>query len=125
MHQSRGIVTFLILTAACSSIFYALIIATGHVGGGNGTYELGLMWSPAIAALVTCRLRGLSIQSLGWGWGEWGWQCLAFVIPLGYTALAYSIVWLLGYGGFPDPKFVVSSRESLGWPGAPAWLVLS
>ena len=34
---SRSIVLFLILTAALSSIFYAFIIATGHVGGGNGT----------------------------------------------------------------------------------------
>lgn len=121
---SRSIVLFLILTAALSSIFYAFIIATGHVGGGNGIYELGLMWSPAIAALLTCRLSGLSLQSLGWGWGAWRWQWLAFAIPLGYTAVAYAFVWLSGYGGFPDPKFVVSTRASLGWTSAPDWLVL-
>jgi hypothetical protein len=40
---SRSIVLFLMITAAMSSIFYAFIIATGHVGGGNGVYELGLM----------------------------------------------------------------------------------
>jgi hypothetical protein len=80
---SRNIGLFLVLTALLSSIFYAFIIATGHVGGGNGTYELGLMWSPAIAALLTCRLRGLSLQSLGWRWGMWRWQWLAFSIPLG------------------------------------------
>jgi len=121
---SRSVVLFLILTAALSSMFYTFIIATGHVGGGNGVYELGLMWSPAIAALLTCRLRGLSLQSLGWGWGAWRWQWLAFVIPLGYAAVAYGIVWLSGYGGFPDPKFVVSTRASLGWTSAPDWLVL-
>jgi uncharacterized protein len=115
---------FLVLTAALSSIFYALIVATGHVGGGNGTYELGLMWSPALAALLTCRISGLSLQSLGWGWGAWRWQRLAFVIPLSYTAVAYGIVWVSGYGGFPDPKFIASTRESLGWSGAPDWLVL-
>jgi membrane protease YdiL (CAAX protease family) len=123
--MSRATVLFLILTAALSSIFYAFIIATGHVGGGNGTYELGLMWSPAIAALLTCRLRGLPVQSLGWGWGAWRWQWLALAIPLGYTTIAYSIVWLLGYGAFPDAKFVISTRASLGWTGAPDWLVLS
>jgi uncharacterized protein len=121
---SRSVVLFLVLTALLSSIFYALIIATGHVGGGNGTYELGLMWSPAIAALLTCRLRGLSLQSLGWGWGMWRWQWLAFSIPLGYTAVAYAIVWLAGYGGFPDPKFIESTRTTLGWTIAPGWLVL-
>jgi len=121
---SRSIVLFLILTAALSSIFYAFIIATGHVGGGNGIYVLGLMWSPAIAALLTCRLSGLSLQSLGWSWGAWRWQWLAFAIPLGYTAVAYAIVWLSGYGGFPDAKFVVSTRESLGWTSASDWMVL-
>jgi uncharacterized protein len=121
---SRNIVLFLVLTAALSAIFCAFIIATGHVGGGNGTYELGLMWSPAIAALLTCRLSGLSLQSLGWGWEAWRWQWLAFAIPLGYTAVAYGIVWISGYGGFPDPKFVISTRASLGWTSAPDWLVL-
>jgi uncharacterized protein len=120
----RSTVLFLALTAALSSIFYAFIIATGHVGGGNGTYELGLMWSPAIAALLTCRLSGLSLQSLGWEWGAWRWQWLAFVIPLAYTAIAYAIVWLSGYGGFPDPKFIDSARASLGWTNATDWLVL-
>jgi membrane protease YdiL (CAAX protease family) len=121
---TRCIVLFVMLTAALSSIFYAFIIATGHVGGGNGVYELGLMWSPAIAALLTCRLCALPLSSLGWGWGAWRWQWLAFAIPLGYTAVAYAIVWLFGYGGFPDPKFLVSTRASLGWTSAPDWLVL-
>jgi membrane protease YdiL (CAAX protease family) len=121
---SRSVVLFLILTAVLSSICYAFIIATGHVGGGNGTYELGLMWSPAIAALLTCRLSGLSLQSLGWSWGAWRWQWLAFAIPLGYTTVAYVFVWFSGYGGFPDPQFVVSTRASLGWTSAPDWLVL-
>jgi uncharacterized protein len=121
---TRSILLFLVFTTALSSIFYAFIIATGHVGGGNGAYELGLMWSPAIAALLSCRLSGLSLQSLGWGWGAWRWQWLAFAIPLGYTAVAYAIVWFSGYGGFPDPKFVESSRTSLGWTAAPDWIVV-
>jgi uncharacterized protein len=121
---SRSIGLFLVLTAALSSVFYTLIIATGHVGGGNGTYELGLMWSPAIAALLTCQLSGSSLHSLGWSWGAWRWQWLAFAIPLGYTAVAYALVWLSGYGGFPDPKFIVSTRASLGWTGASDGLVL-
>ena len=121
---SRCTGVFLLLTTAFSSIFYAFIISTGHVGGGNGVYELGLMWSPALAALLTCRLKGLSLQSLGWGWGAWRWQRTAFAIPLGYTIVAYALVWVFGYGGFPDPKFVESTRAGLGWTGAPDWLVL-
>ena len=115
---------FLALTALFSAVFYAFIAATGHVGGANGAYELGLMWSPAIAALVTCRLTGLSLSSLGWRWGAWRWQWMALALPLGYVAIAYGAIWLAGFGGFPDPKFVATTRESLGWTGAPDWLVL-
>jgi membrane protease YdiL (CAAX protease family) len=122
---SRNIGLFLLLTAAFSSIFFAFIIATGHVGGGNGVYELGLMWSPAMAALLTCRLSGISLKSLGWSWGSWRWQWLAFTVPLGYTVVAYALVWILGYGGFPDPKFIAGTRASLGWTGAPDGVVLA
>jgi membrane protease YdiL (CAAX protease family) len=124
-NPSGRIGLFLVLTALFSSIFYGFIALTGHVGGGNGAYELGLMWSPALAAVVTCRLTGLSLTTLGWGWGAWRWQALALALPLGYAAVAYGGVWLAGLGGFPDPKFVVATRESLGWRGAPDWLVLA
>jgi hypothetical protein len=115
---------FLVLPVILSSIFYAFIIATGHVGGGNGAYELGLMWSPAVAALLACRIRGLSIQALGWQWGASRWQVLAFATPLAYTAIAYAVVWLAGFGAFPDHKFVDATRSSLGWSGAADWLVI-
>jgi CAAX protease family protein len=121
---SHRIGLFLTLTVVFSAVFYAFIAATGHVGGGNGSYELGLMWSPAIAALVTCRFTGLPLGSLGWRWGPWRWQWMAVALPLGYVAIAYGGVWLAGFGGFPDPKFVATTRESLGWTGAPDWVVL-
>jgi uncharacterized protein len=122
---SAAIVLFLALTVLLSAIFYAFVITTGHVGGGNGAYELGLMWSPAVAALLTCRMRGFSMQSLGWGWGAARWQALAFAIPLAYTGVSYVVVWLAGFGAFPDHKFVDSTRSSLGWSGASDWLVIS
>jgi membrane protease YdiL (CAAX protease family) len=120
----RRIGLFLLLTLTLSSIFYAFIIATGHVGGGGGIYVIGLMWAPAIAALLTCRITGLSLQSLGWGWGAWKWQWLAYAVPLAYTAVAYAIIWLAGWGGFPDPKFISTMRTHLGWIGASDWVVL-
>jgi membrane protease YdiL (CAAX protease family) len=62
---------------------------------------------------------------LGWQWGAARWQILAFATPLAYTAIAYSIVWLAGFGTFPDPKFIDSTRSSLGWSSAPDWLLIS
>lgn len=121
---TRRVCLYLVITAGVSSLFWALIALTGHVGGANGAYELGLMWSPALGAVLACRLSGLPLQSLGWSWGKWKWQWLSFGIPLAYTVLAYGLVWATDLGGFPNPAFVLKTRADLGWPVAPDWLVL-
>jgi uncharacterized protein len=46
----RRLTRYVVLAFAFSSVFYALIIASGHVGGGNGGYATGLDWCPAAAA---------------------------------------------------------------------------
>lgn len=116
---------FILLTLMLSAVFYGLILVTGHVGAGNGVYELGLMWSPALAALLTCKLSGLPLKALGWNWGASTWMWRAFAIPLLYTAIAYAVIWLLGFGEFPDAKFVVDTRASLGWTSAPDAVVVA
>jgi uncharacterized protein len=115
---------FLLLVLLSSAVFYGFIIATGHTGGGNGVYELGLMWSPALAAILTCKLTGLPLNTLGWKWGDGPWMWRAFLIPLLYTAVAYAAIWAVGFGGFPDAKFVTDTRTSLGWTNAPDALVM-
>jgi uncharacterized protein len=115
---------FLLLVLLSSAVFYGFIIATGHTGGGNGAYELGLMWSPALAAILTCKLTGLPLNTLGWRWGDGPWMWRAFLIPLLYTAIAYAAIWALGLGEFPDAKFVTETRASLGWTNAPDAVVI-
>jgi membrane protease YdiL (CAAX protease family) len=61
---------------------------------------------------------------LGWGWGAWRWQWLAYTIPFAYAAIAYGFVWRAGFGGFPDPEFVVWTRKSLSWAKTPDWVVV-
>jgi predicted nucleic acid-binding protein len=46
----------LLKTLLISSVFYFLIVKSGHMGGGLGAYVAGLMWSPGFAALLTCKL---------------------------------------------------------------------
>lgn len=121
---SSGIGLFLLLTLLLSSVFYALIIGSGHLGTARGMYTTGLMWCPGVAALLTCRLRGESSARLGWSWGASRWLRLSYLVPLAYATVAYAIVWGLGLGGFGNPKFVGSLGELLGWPGAPTWLLV-
>ena len=49
----RKVWTYLALTLALSSIFYALIISAGTLAVHGGLYVLALMWSPGVAALMT------------------------------------------------------------------------
>jgi uncharacterized protein len=125
-NTSWGIIAlYLVLTAVLSSIFWAFAIATGHSAGGHGAYAVGVMWCPGVAALLTCKLSGVPLASLGWRWGEWRWQALAYLWPLAACGIAYTVVWLTGLGGFPNAATVASTRLSLGWTGAPDWLVVS
>jgi hypothetical protein len=51
----RAVGLFVVLTSCLSGIFWALIHATQTV---NAAYIFGLMWMPAVAAMLTCRILG-------------------------------------------------------------------
>jgi membrane protease YdiL (CAAX protease family) len=114
---------YLLLVLALSSVFYALIIGCGHLMGAQGMYVLGLMWSPATAALLTCRLTGKPYAELGFGWPRSRWILTAYFLPIVYAGVAYTIVWLSGLGRFGNPEFLASVSKDLGWSHAPVWLV--
>jgi membrane protease YdiL (CAAX protease family) len=118
-----GILAYLALTFGLSSIFYGLIIHAGHLGAAHGAYVVGLMWCPAMAALITCRLRGRAIGTLGWGW-RLRYQAMSYAIPIAYSVAAYLIVWLTGWGGFPNRTFLADVANSAGWTGLTPALVL-
>jgi len=106
---------YLLLTLALSCIFYAFVIVTGHPAAGRGVYIAGLMWSPGVAAILTCLLTRTPLASLGWKWGAWKWQWAAYFIPIAYALAAYVLVWSMGWGGFVSPAFVDSVRKDMGW----------
>ena len=66
----RGILVYLLVTWAVSSPFYFLIIKSAGTNAAGGAYTSGLMWCPAIGALLTCKYLGRPIASLGWQWGQ-------------------------------------------------------
>jgi membrane protease YdiL (CAAX protease family) len=121
--QSR-IGVYLLLVFCLSAIFYALIIACGHVGGARGMYVTGLMWAPATAAILTCRLTGKPLSELGWSWGRWRDIWIAYLLPLAYAGIAYVIVWASGMGHFGNPEFLSQMSKSLGWTSAAPWVIV-
>jgi uncharacterized protein len=120
--QSR-IGIYLLLVLLLSSVFYALIIACGHLAGAEGMYVTGLMWSPATAALLTCRWTGKPYAELGFAWPGSRWAITAWLLPVAYAGIAYLIVWVGGLGSFGNPAFLADMRKALGWAAAPDWLI--
>ncbi len=122
MHADRRAVpVYLLLTVALSSVFWFLIIKSGHVGAGGGLYVAALMWCPASAALLTCKILGRDVKSLAWKWGNPRYQVMSYLIPLGYATFTYVIVWLTGLGGFYNKQFVTAVGNRFGLGPLPAW----
>jgi membrane protease YdiL (CAAX protease family) len=94
--QRRAIPVYLLLTGTISSLFYFLVIKSAGTNAAGGAYTSGLMWCPAVAALLTCKYLGRPVASLGWQWGQTRYQVLSYLIPVGYSTITYSIAWLSG-----------------------------
>jgi len=120
LRDRKALLLYLAITLAFSSIFYFLVIKSGRLAGGNGLYVTALMWCPGAAALLTCKLTGRSIGSLGWSWGNPRYQALSYLLPLAYATVAYVIVWLSGLGRFYNREFVDQITKSFGLGPLPA-----
>jgi len=106
---------FLILTALLSSVFQTIMIITGSIAGGGTHYIAGVMWAPAVAAVLTVYIKGLRADSLALGWGGARYAWGAYSTPLAYATVAYSVTWLLGLGSFPSPEGIARLNTRLGW----------
>jgi uncharacterized protein len=116
----RATIVFLLFTLLFSSVIWTLVIWSGHLGMAFGTMIVAIMWCPALAALVTCRVLGRSFRSLAWRWSEWKYIAAAYFVPLAYAGIAYSIVWALRLGGW-NRGLVSLVAERFGLRGMPAW----
>jgi uncharacterized protein len=119
--EPRVIAVFLLATLLISSVFYLLIIKSGHMSGGWGAYVAGLMWSPGFAALLTCKYLGRDLGTLGWKWGKTRYEVISYFISLSYAIVIYAFVWLTGLGGVYQKSFVDEITKSFGLGPMPAW----
>lgn len=121
----KQLATYLLLTFGLSSIFYFLIIKSGHLAAAGGMYVLGIMWSPATAAILTCKIFGRDLGTLGWKWGKTRYQVASYLIPLGYATVAYVFIWVFRLGGFYDHEFVSRLTQRFGLGSLPDWASIS
>lgn len=97
-HTKNSIIAYIILTAAFSSVFYALQIHRWKAGQDPGFFQVfGLMWCPGVAGLLTCFAFQRNLRGLGFAWGQTKYQFGSYWIPLAYASAVYVPFWLAGY----------------------------
>ena len=114
---------FLTCTFALSSMFYVLTLRAGVFGAAGGLYALGLMWCPAMGALIASHVRSRPLASIGWSWKS-DYQGIAYGLPLIYATTAYAAVWLFGLAGFPNAPFVDRAGSDLGLGNQPTGVIV-
>ena len=94
----RQVVLFVILTFALSALFDYPIFRPQPLADLGGIYLAAVMWCPGIAAIIVLLLSRSKIASLGLKIGNPPYYLLALLLPIAYSLLPYSIVWLSGLG---------------------------
>lgn len=98
--QNRVLV-FLVLVTILTVVVQ--ILSSRGVTGGLGS--LVFMWCPALAALLASLITRRSLKGIGWR-PKLKWIALGWLLPVLYSFFAYGLVWAMGLGGFPNPRFL-------------------
>lgn len=107
----RTIGLFLLFTLGPSMFFWWLALGV-H---GSPYYTTGLMWAPALGAVLTLRLQREDFATLGLSRLGGRYTLIGYFLPLFYVTIAYGLIWTLGFGSFPDPAAVARIEHELGW----------
>jgi membrane protease YdiL (CAAX protease family) len=102
---------YLILVAGLGVLFYYPILMAGAL---EPIYVIGLMWCPAVAALVTRLVLQRNLRGMGWGWGETRYQLGSYLLPVAAGTIVYGSVWLSGLGGFASEQLTSRLSGFLG-----------
>ena len=109
----KTIFVFLAIVTILSSIFHYAIVNLYP----SSIYIGGLMWCPAVAAIITLKIRGRSISSLNWNWGNWKYIRLSYFVPAIYACITYMLIWIFGFGGLANKEIVLDWAKELGLIG--------
>lgn len=117
--DNKTLITFFLFFSILTTLPYGLIIHSGHIDAAEGHLATLLMWSPAFAALATCKLRNISLGELGWKWQPSQYVALAYILPVLYALPVYALTWMLVSGAYVPQEFVKESATSFGFPHWP------
>ncbi len=104
---------FLAIVTVMSSLFHYAIVNLYP----SRIYIGGLMWCPAIATIITLKIKGRSISALNWNWGNWKYIRLSYFIPALYGLITYMLIWIFGFGSFANKEVISDWAKELGLVG--------
>lgn len=76
-------------------------------------YVGAIMWCPAIATIITLKLRGRSISSLNWNWGNWKYIRWSYFIPALAGLITYILIWIFGFGNVASVEVITEWANEL------------
>ncbi|MGO4817095.1 CPBP family intramembrane glutamic endopeptidase [Flavobacterium sp. W22_SRS_FP1] len=106
----KTIMLFLMLLTALSSIAYYAILKLNP----TSIYVGALMLSPALASLITLKIRMRPISSLPWRLTELKYLRRSYITPIVYVSIAYVLIWLFGFGNLINTEKIVQWSDELG-----------
>ncbi|WP_053991608.1 CPBP family intramembrane glutamic endopeptidase [Mangrovimonas sp. TPBH4] len=109
----KTIFLFLVLVVALTSPFHYAIVNLYP----SRIYVGAIMWCPAIAAIITLKIKKRPISSLNWNWGDWKYIRLSYFIPALYSIITYLLIWVLGFGSLANEETITEWGKELGLVG--------
>lgn len=76
-------------------------------------YVGAIMWCPALATIITLKLRGRSISSLNWNWGNWKYIRKSYFIPALAGIITYILIWIFGFGNVANVEVITEWAKEL------------
>jgi len=104
---------FLAIVTVLSSLFHYAIVNLYP----SRIYIGALMWCPAIAAIITLKLKNRPISSLNWNWGNWKYIRLSYFVPAFYGIITYLLIWIIDFGKLANKELITDWAKELGLIG--------
>ncbi|VXD01237.1 CPBP family intramembrane glutamic endopeptidase [Sphingomonas sp. 8AM] len=119
---AAAIACFLLLTILFGAPF-AIFARAAPQDPLTALIGAAFMWTPGLAALVTCRVFGRRIAALPWRWPAARYAWLGYAIPVAYLLAAYPVLWATGLAPASIAAFDAGARAALGLGEGTATLV--
>ena len=73
-----------------------------------------IMWCPALATMITLKIKGRQLSELPWGWSNGKIMRWSYFIPAGYGLITYLLIWSFGFGTIAETEAITEWGKELG-----------